>query len=286
MFGSHLQTCTFVGTVVPYLIHQVTGMAPAHRTICAPIVLLQQVVDHFRLILATDRLSKHFEKRMKLLFVGIGDLDLIGNPSQEGFVDKIFGLEIRGEDNELFEGNLDFLAGSERDEIDSVLQGNDPPIEELGRSRPLASKVINEQATAVALHLQWSFTHVRSRIVPDFQVIHCEFAAYDDRGSADFDPATIVILNLDQAIALGADFTVVGRIEEFDQLSAFGDGVGYPDFLAKADSDSPGQGGLSIPRGSVQKHTGAGIDRRTEDFEQVRMDRNIMECFFQCLASW
>ena len=62
-----------------------------------------------------------------------------------------------------------------------ALQGDDPAVQQFRRGDPLPAEVVDQQAAAVAFHLQGRLGDIASRIVADFECIHRQFAAHDDR---------------------------------------------------------------------------------------------------------
>ena len=123
-----------------------------------------------------------------------------------------------------------------------ILQRDDPAVEQFGRLDPLAAKVVDQQAAAIALQLQRGFAHVAVRVVAELQAVHCHFAADDHGRAADFDPAAVVIGPPHQALRVVSCRLVIGRVEEFDELPVFDQGLGHPDILAEATRDPPGEG--------------------------------------------
>ena len=101
-------------------------------------------------------------------------------------------LQVRREDDQLLERHLDLLARRQREEIVPVFQRNDPAVQQLGRLDPLAAEVVDQQAAAIALHLQRRFADIAERVVADFQAVHRQFAADDDGGPANLHPAAVV----------------------------------------------------------------------------------------------
>ena len=56
------------------------------------------------------------------LFGRIDHFDLVGDPPQERVVDQVRGLQVRGEDDQLVEGDLDFLAIGQIQEVVAFFQ--------------------------------------------------------------------------------------------------------------------------------------------------------------------
>src|SRR5689334_6822446 len=69
----------------------------------------------------------------------------VPQPAQEGLLGQVSGSEIAGEDQELLEGDLDLLAGVQRQVVDPILEGDDPAVEEVARLNPLTSEIVDQQ---------------------------------------------------------------------------------------------------------------------------------------------
>ena len=180
-------------------------------------------------------------------------------------------------------GDLDLLARGKGEEVVAAFEGNDPTVEEFGRFDALSAKVVDEEATAVALHLQRGLADVAVGIVAYFEVVHGEFAANDDGGAADFDPAAVVVAGDEVGLAVVGGL-VVGGVVDFDHLSVFDDGMGDPDFLTEAHGDATGEGGLAVPRSAVEEEAGSGIDGGAHTFEEGRVDGDVLEGLSELIA--
>ena len=246
---------------------------------------LQQVVDHVAAIFAAERLGIKLEQLAELVFAGVADLDLVGNPPQERLVHQVARLQVRGENHQLVERHLQLLAGGQREEIVPHFQRHDPAIEQLRRLDPLAAEVVDQQAAAVALHLQRGLVDVVPRVVPQFEVVHRQLAADDDRGPRDLQPAAVVIAALGDSPLVVDDRLVVGRVVELDDLAVFVERVRNPDLLAEAERDPLGQRRFAVARRAVEEHARAGVDRRAQALEEARIDGNAADGLGQFFRS-
>src|SRR5262249_51261624 len=133
--------------------------------------------------------------------------------------------------------------------------------EQLERIHPLAAEIVDEQRSAVALHLQRRFADVRKGIVADFQSVHGKFAADDDCWPSYLEPTRVAGVLLEQVVVAPAERHVVGGIEELHDLALDVDRLGHPDLLAEAERDAFRERRLAVARRAVEEQTGPRIDR-------------------------
>ena len=120
-------------------------------------------------------------------------MDLVGDAPEERLVDQLLGLEIGREDDELVERHADLLAVGQAEEVVAFFEGDDPAVQELDGLHALAAEVVDQKASQVALQLQRRLADLGHGIVVDFEVLHPQLAAGDDRRPPDLDPAAIVV---------------------------------------------------------------------------------------------
>ncbi len=167
-------------------------MTSPQRSIARFVILRKKMLHRVRVVCAPIPVACQLKQILKLILVGISNLDPIGNTTKECLVDKFRRIEVCREDDQLLEWDLNLLAVRERQEVVSVLQRNDPSIQQIGRRYSLATKVVDQQTPAVAFHLQWCLADIRNGIVPDLQSIHCQLTADDNCGPANSNPSLIV----------------------------------------------------------------------------------------------
>src|SRR5439155_5414945 len=151
------------------------------------------------------------------------DPDLVPDAAQERLVDEVRGIQVRGEDDEHVERDLELLAGVERQVVDALLQRHDPAVEEVLRRDPLAAEVVDHEDPAVRLHLERGFVELRRFVVDEVERLEGELAAgHDDRPLAD-DPAVVEAQPVrDDRIERR---TVVDLVVDLDNLLVDLDGV-------------------------------------------------------------
>ena len=131
-------------------------------------------------------------------------------------------------------GTCSFLPVGKREEVVPHFQGHDPAVQKLVRLDPLPAEIVDQQAAAVALHLQRRFVDVGARIVAQLEVVHGQFAADDHGGARDLQPAAVVFAALDDASLVVDHLLMIGGVVELDDLAVFVQGMGDPDFLPEA----------------------------------------------------
>ena len=67
-----------------------------------------------------------------LLLAGIPNLDRVRHPPQECFDDQVGGSEIRGEQDDRIEGDLEGPATGQIEAVDSPFQGDNQAIQKIG----------------------------------------------------------------------------------------------------------------------------------------------------------
>ncbi len=135
-----------------------------------------------------------------------------------------------------------------------VFQRHDPAVEQLRRVDPLPAEVVDQQAAAVALELQRGFADVATRVVADFEVVHRQLAADDDRRPANLDPPRSCVRRLEDAARR--------RPRSASWQAASNSLMNWPSsmsvrgiqmMLAEAEGDPLGERRLAVARRAVQE---------------------------------
>ncbi len=82
------------------------------------------------------------------------DLDLVLDPTQEGFVHQFAGIEVRRKDDQLLERDGEFTPGRQRQEIDAFFQRKNPPVQQVPRTDNLPAEVVDQKDAAVGFDVQ------------------------------------------------------------------------------------------------------------------------------------
>ena len=93
------------------------------------------------------------QQRVKFFLGWVGHFDLVWNTSQESAVNQILRLEVRREDNELIERNLNLLAAGKVEKVIPFFERYNPAIQQYVDRHGLATKIINHQGSTVAFEL-------------------------------------------------------------------------------------------------------------------------------------
>jgi len=92
------------------LIDNVTWVAATHHALAIAVLGLDQIIDCFFVVGYASALAVLQKDPFKLVFGGIGDIDLIGDPSQKGLVHQISWIEVGREHYQLLEGDFELFA--------------------------------------------------------------------------------------------------------------------------------------------------------------------------------
>src|SRR5207253_509231 len=124
------------------------------------------------------------------------EADLERDAAEERFVDQVLRLEVRREEDELVERDLDLLAGVEREEVHALFQRDDPAVEEVLRAALLAAEVVDEEDSAVRLELERRLVELRVLVIDEVEVLERELATDHDERTLRLDPAQVHALLL------------------------------------------------------------------------------------------
>lgn len=217
-----------------------------------------EVVDDFFGVGDAFDAGHDFPDFFEVGFGGVGDGDFVADAAEEGFINEVFGVEVGGEDDELVEGDFDFDAGVEGEEVDAFFEGDDPAVEEFFGVHALAAEVIDHEGAAVGFHLERGFVVAGFGVPDEVEGGHGEFAADDDDGAFDEDPALVVFL-FEANVFTGGDGAVVEFVVEADDGAVDLDAVGDEDVAAEGLDDAFGDGGFAVAGGSVEEDGLAGV---------------------------
>jgi hypothetical protein len=116
---------------------------------------------------------------------------LEANPTQEGIVGQVNGLQVGREDEHLLEGHLQALTRDERQVIDMFLERYDPAVQQFGRADLLATEIIDQQYPAVGLELERCFVVTAGGAPQQIQPRHRQLTAGHHQWAFDAHPAMI-----------------------------------------------------------------------------------------------
>jgi hypothetical protein len=101
-------------------------------------LLVEKVADGFLLELEAQAFARLLADCHEFLFPKVVDLDLVSDPSEECLVGQFARLDVRRKQDDLVERNLKLLPVLEGEVVARLLQGNDPPVEEIDPLNTLA----------------------------------------------------------------------------------------------------------------------------------------------------
>src|SRR5947209_3054829 len=190
------------------------------------------------------------------------DADLVADAAEERLVDEVGRVEVRREDDEHVEWDLDLLAGVQREVVDTLLERDDPPVEEVLRRDALPAKVIDHEDAAVRLHLERRLVELRGLVVDEVERLERQLAARHDDGALRNDPAVV------EAQALGHDRVerdaVVDLVEDLDDLLVDLDRVRQHDLALEERDEDLSDGRLPVPGRAEEEDRLARVHCRAE----------------------
>src|SRR5438309_3670045 len=259
---------------VDELLDDVAGVAAPETEILLAIV--REDLAH-RLGLVLDALARAhaLEDLVVLLHRRRLDPDLVADAPQEGLVDEVGGVEVRREDDQHVERDLDLLAGVQRQVVDALLERNDPPVEQVLRCDALPSEVVDHEDAAVRLHLERRLVELRVLVEDEVERLESELAAgHDDRALRD-DPTVV------ETQALGDDRierrAVIDLVVDLDDLLIDLDRVREHDLATQQRHEDLGDRRLAVAGRTEEEDRFAGVHRRAELSKGLARDDHVRE---------
>src|SRR5262245_31658216 len=99
------------------------------RAAAAVVVTFVQIIDGFGTVIHAESAHDGGEDLLVDIARRRVDADFMADTSQEGVVHQVFRIEVRRKDRQLLEGDFEFLAGREVQEVVAVLERHDPAVE-------------------------------------------------------------------------------------------------------------------------------------------------------------
>src|ERR1039458_7169657 len=132
------------------------------------------------------------------LQAGYSYLYLVRKTAQEGRIHQVFRLQVGRKNDQLLEGDAKALSCMQFQKIDAALQRDDPAVEQAGWARILAAKVIDDEAAAQRLQVQWRLVVMACRVIAQIEHLQRQLAAGGDERPAAWNPARVVFLGPDE----------------------------------------------------------------------------------------
>ena len=118
--------------------------------------------------------------------------DLVVNTAKERFVDQFGRLDVRREDDEHHERQVDLLARLQRQEVDAAFERRDPAVEQRVRRALLPAEVVDDEHAAVGDELDRRAVELRHRAVGQVERVERQLAADRDERPPAADPPPVV----------------------------------------------------------------------------------------------
>ena len=173
----------------------------------------------------------------------------------------------------LVEGDLEFLAGLQGEDVLALFQGDDPAVDQRLRRFRLAAKVVDDEHAAGGLHLQRCLVGPGDGVVVEVEHVERQFTAGDDGGAFAAHVAAVeAVAGATQGRGIVELFLGGGmhdRVVDGDDLAGIFHGAGHVDLVAKGIADAVGDRGFPVARRAVHQDRAAGADSGAEVRDQV-----------------
>src|SRR5450759_4621483 len=142
-------------------------MHAAERTTGLFVVLAHEIQESILVIGDSVQATSPYKDLAEHLFAGVTCLDLVLDTAQKRLIHERAWIEVRGEDQQLVEGNLELTTSIQFQEIYAELEWHDPAIQEIGGTNLLAAKVVNQKHSRVGLELEWRLVGLAMRVIEE-----------------------------------------------------------------------------------------------------------------------
>src|SRR5687767_1503828 len=115
------------------LLDQIARVAPTHLNAARAEVSCQQILHESRIELQVAVAAEFFEDLSEISLRRAFAENLVMDAPQECFVYELRRLDVGGKHDQRHEWQVEFLPSLKREEIDTALEGNDPPIQQVSR---------------------------------------------------------------------------------------------------------------------------------------------------------
>src|SRR5580698_1267046 len=174
-----------------HLIYQIPRMAGAQRLSQVFADDVNQFVDGVGLALQSTGAANGMEDGVELRLRHRSKVDLSLDPAQESLVSQRAWIQVRGKHHARLEWNLDLTSSGHGQVVDFAIERNNPAVQQLLRTKTLASKVVDDEEAVVGFHLHRSGVVLHHRIKLQLQHLDGQLAAYHDRRPLAEHPARI-----------------------------------------------------------------------------------------------
>ena len=131
------------------LVDQIARLAAAQLNLARLEVVRQQRLDDLGPILEAALRAGVLEDLQELGARRALRENLVVDAAQERLVDQLVRPDVRREDDQRHEREVELLAGLQREEVDAALERHDPAVQQLARRAGLAAEVVDDEHAAV-----------------------------------------------------------------------------------------------------------------------------------------
>ena len=214
-------------------------MAGAQPDPALGVLLVQKEADDLRPERKPHALAHLMADPDVLLLPQVVDLDLVPDPSQERLVGQFPRRDVRGEEDDLVERDLELLPVLESQVVARLFQGDDPPVEQVEGADQLPPEIVDEEDPPVGLQLERRLVELGDRVEAQVQHRQRQLPPGDDHRAIAQDPAAVVLRPFGE-YGLGRvhrlseiDAGVVDRVEHANDLVVDAEGMRNEDVPAQ-----------------------------------------------------
>src|SRR5688572_18939105 len=223
-FGGQTRRLAHVFGMSQRLLDEISRVAATHLNAARAEIARQQVLHEAWVVL---QLAVPAEVLEDLREVGPGGAfakDFVMDAAEKRLVHELRRLDIGCEHDQHHEWQVEFLPRLKCEEVDTALERNDPPIEQVPRRALLTAEVVDDEYAAIGECLNWRRVKAHRRRVRQIQRLQGQLSTYHHHRSAAAHPSGIASVPERQA---GTDFRLnvkplmVDRVIEFDDLALY-----------------------------------------------------------------
>ena len=215
---------SFEETDIVDFVQQVTRLAAFHNPILVR-VAFENVTQAVLIDSNATVFRRAFEDLRECSRCWWLDPRAITHASQERLVNEISLVEVRRENDELFERHFDLLTAVQRQEVNTSLERQNPAVQQVSRRYALPAEVVDDQCATIRLNLKRRFVELCGFGKREIRVVERQLATDDDQWSLNLDPTAIMF---DDRRSL-RHRTMAVRVEDTNDVVIDFNRVGDPD---------------------------------------------------------
>ena len=200
------------------------------------------------------------------------------NSPEERLVHERRGPQVRREDEQHGERQLELLAGLQREVVDAALERHDPAVEKLTRLDLLPAEVVDDQHAAVRRGLHRRVVEPGCRVVAQLERIERQLAADRHERTPAAHPSPIRRRVVGEPVAFGErELVVVDGVEQPHDLPLDLQRMRNRDVAVEQVANRLRDDRLAVAGRAVDEQRVAGIDRRAELIEHALPEDEMLK---------